>query len=141
MHIVFSEHEQVYLKDIINGIQFDKKRIIISDSIIYRKDKIGELPRICDIRYLWKLGSECSVVNAIIKICPEFYEDVHINTYEDFCNSSYDMLILIYDYSFYEIYTKNELDIFRIIKNVDRMNTIEISIKTDSTDMRKIMII
>ncbi len=141
MHIVFSEHEKACLKDLMNGIQMDGRKVVISDSIIYRKDKMGELPKICDIGYLWKLESECSVVSAIIKVCSRFIDDIEINTYEEFCNSNYDMIILIYDCSFYEIYTKNESDIFRVIKNADGMNTIEVSIKTDSTDMRKVMLV
>lgn len=81
------------------------------------------------------------LVSAIIKVYSNCTDNIIINTYEDFCNSNCDIIILIYDYLFYEIYLKKEDDIFKIIKNADSMDVIEIAVKTDKTDQRKEMAI
>lgn len=116
-------------------------QIYILESAVYRGGKNVEIPNGCDIKHLWRIESECTIVSAIIKIYSNCSSNMIINTYEDFCNRNCDIIILIYDYLFYEIYLKKEDDIFKIIKNADRMDVIEIAVKTDKTDQRKEMAI
>lgn len=85
-----------------------------------RDGKNVEIPNGCDIKHLWRIESECTIVSAIIKVYSNCTDNIIINTYEDFCNSNCDIIILIYDYLFYEIYLKKEDDIFKIIKNADK---------------------
>lgn len=141
VNIVFAEHGRVCLKDLLDGIQLDGYKISILESTVYRDGKNVEIPNGYDIKHLWRIESECTIVSAIIKIYSNCSDNMIINTYEDFCNSNCDIIILIYDYLFYEIYLKKEDDIFKIIKNADRMDVIEIAVKTDKTDQRKEMAI
>ena len=43
-------------------------QIYILESTVYRGGKNVEIPNGCDIKHLWRIESECTIVSAIIKI-------------------------------------------------------------------------
>ena len=109
VNVVFAEHGRACLKDLLDGMQLDGYKISILESTVYRDGKNVEIPNGCDIKRLWRIESECTIVSAIIKVYSNCTDNIIINTYEDFCNSNCDIIILIYDYLFYEIYLKKKM--------------------------------
>lgn len=66
----------------------------------------------------------------------DFFE---IHTYEEFQKSTCQILLLIYDCEFVEIYAKEQNVIIAIYDNAQNNNFIEIEYITDANDGRKIM--
>lgn len=59
-----------------------------------------------------------------------------INTYEDFLNSDCEIIFLLYDVDYVEIYVKSEAHLLQFIKNADAIGCPSITIKTDLNDGR-----
>lgn len=63
----------------------------------------------------------------------------NINSYEDFINSDCQMIILIYDCKYVEIYSKNEMEIYAIYQSAKNNKYMNISYITENNRDRNIM--
>lgn len=71
-----------------------------------------------------------------VKIYPTHTAKNDINTYEDFLNSDCEIIFLLYDVDYVEIYVKSEAHLLQFIKNADAIGCPSITIKTDLNDGR-----
>ena len=60
-----------------------------------------------------------------------------IHTYDDFIKSDCQLILLVYDCSYIEIYSKNQDEITAIYNNALKNNYLDIKLITDNNDMRK----
>lgn len=139
--IVFNGYRDARISKILIGIPVDNYTITVDDSMIYDGDNTIDCGGVVNYFDIIKIQNSCMIMNMSLYIGNGTINTKGVETYEDFISSNCDIIILIHDCIFYEIYSKSELYIYKILKNLDRMNAREISIKTDSTDTRTRMFV
>ena len=60
-----------------------------------------------------------------------------IHTYDDFIKSDCQLILLVYDCSYVEFYSKDQIEITAIYNNALKHNYLDINFITDNNDMRK----
>ena len=73
----------------------------------------------------------------VLHIYPPNAQCSTIDTYNDFLKSECQFLVLIYDGVFLEIYTKNSNTATVLYNNAGLCGALEVTIKTDDTDLRR----
>ena len=85
-------------------------------------------------RAFWNM--EYLVILITIQAYPKGSKTQKIVTYEDFMNSSCEIILLISDCTLIEIYSKDKNLILQFIENAEQCGCTEITIKTDKDDSR-----
>lgn len=136
IEIVFNRYEDAKITAILNKVPISNYTIIADNSIIYDRNDTIEYNGVINYDDIIRMQDLYMIMNMSLYIGACTMHVEKIETYEDFLKSDCDIVIIIYDCIFYEIYLKNESHIYQILKNLDDMNAREISIKTNSTDTR-----
>ena len=78
----------------------------------------------------------CLIISVNIQAYPSHKTKKHVVTYEDFQNSDCELMLLITDVKYVEVYAKSKSVIMNIIENAENCGCSEITIKTDKEDGR-----
>jgi hypothetical protein len=139
-----TSYEQV-IYDLLKNIEFNNYEWVISQyEIIFENDNNNDDIPVClsgkQIKKLIKDSGNYYVLFLNLQVYQKKSNFSKIESYNDFINSSCELIILFSDNSFIEIYFKSDYLKNIIIKNLDSMQ-IEYTVKTIENDSRKTMIL
>ena len=77
--------------------------------------------------------------SLVLHLYPENTDYEEIETYEDFLNSNCEMIILLYDFYYLEIYSKNQTWIQKLMHTAINTPGAVVEEKYEETDARTIM--
>ena len=77
------------------------------------------------------MSRSCLIISVNIQAYPSHKTKKHVVTYEDFQNSDCELMLLITDVKYVEVYAKSKSVIMNIIENAENCGCSEITIKTD----------
>ena len=113
------------------------------DWYIYDSEIISnQANEICDSRILQHeledllFDEALLIVFMNLQVFPKGEKPRKIKDYDDFMSSSCSFVVLVSDVYCFEIYTKNDEDILRFIRNAEICGGVNIRIKTDADDAR-----
>lgn len=125
------------LKHLLNNIPLTDYDWYISETEIIRDDKNQIWPLKMNGHELQNHLEESNLVIFInMQAYPKGANTSELNVYEDFLNSTCEIIILIYDVRFVEIYVKDKSLIMKFIENMEKCGCTQITIKTDKDDTR-----
>lgn len=77
----------------------------------------------------------------VLHIYPNGAEPRSLLTYEDYFDSPCELILLVYDVVYAEVYVKR-IDWFtRLLKNTEQLPLIHLALKTNQTDMRSVLLV
>lgn len=122
---------------ILRGLPLENHQIVIPDSTIYRNGIEAARPQEVNWDSILNLSQKDALVLRMILQCfPKGAAICDISTYTDFLSSDCDFLFLVCDCYYIEIYSKKSSWLQQILENVQEIEGIKVSIKTDETDGR-----
>ncbi len=140
--IEFEQHGiKNFLKCLFKNVDMSKYSFYLSEDEVYDNENIDfNGSRIENISndFSQFLNKDYLIIFLIIQVYLKNEKNATINSYEDFLNSDCQLMVLITDVSYVEIYFKNDELKNQIIKSVEDLN-IEYSIKTIDSDGRYTM--
>lgn len=129
------------LYSILKGINFDTYIWKVVESEIYKTDEetaelfSREIYNGIDFENIIKFN-EYQVIFANIQAYKRNTQIYELNNYEEFLASSCEIVVLIVDCRFVEIYSKSHITIEQIKSNVERLLFEDIEYITDDNDTR-----
>ena len=128
----FKSYEDVWEVLKFNGIDFEDYHF----SVIF-ENMVSDLPEIFPSRYFNTLISKGEIFNlAVFHLYRRDDKNECIDTYEDFLSGNCEMIILIADTCYVDIYCKNIDWLETIYKNAVNIPESNIKIKTRENDTR-----
>lgn len=114
----------------------------VVDSIYTSAKKSFVMPRHFLPEYLSVIQKSHAVFDCLVlHIYPIGKAEEEIETYEDFLRSSCEMIVLIYDGYFMEIYSKKQTWLYSLLKTAKNTTGISVRKKTESSDTRTEMFV
>lgn len=137
IELIYPFNSTPNIEKLLSGIQLKNHRCIIPDGTVYCNGIEVTLPsemRQEDISVLSQRGT------VILRIILQFFSQnsglCSIETYEDFLSSSCDLLLLICDCHYVEIYSKHNSWLAQIQMNAKNVPDIILSTKSNENDSR-----
>lgn len=128
-----------FLCDLFKSFNLDKYNFILKDTNIhgYDNNRLINLNEYSgrDFKNLICNSFEYKIYCAIIQISEE-KDFKFVNNYIEFINSKLNLIILIYDYSYVDVYCKNKNEIELLINNIKKINIEDFEEITDDNDER-----
>ena len=125
---------------LLKNIPLDKNQVVVSDGIVYKQKEYFQLSDFIVEKQLHDiLFSESLLLSAIFQFHSGNSVVSEINTYEDFLASNCNLMLIITDCYFIEIYFKDSGWLLTLLKNAENLGATSISVKTDITDGRNEM--
>ena len=135
-----SKYPGCYLTILLKNIPLDKNQVVVSDGIVYKQKEYFKLSDFIVEKQLHDiLFSESLLLSAIFQFHSGNSVVSEINTYEDFLASNCNLMLIITDCYFIEIYFKDSGWLLTLLKNAENLGATSISVKTDITDGRNEM--
>ncbi len=120
-----------------NGIDFENFYFHALDAMVFGKEQIVSVPETLqadDFKKLFEEDPYCPCLN--LRVYPVGTAPQKIDTYDDYRNSPCEMIVLVYDSAYVEIYTKNKTWLDTLIQNANELQGERIDLKTPETDGR-----
>ena len=122
---------------ILRGLPLENHQIVIPDTIIYCNGIKAARPQEVTWDSILNLSQKGTVVLQMILQCFQKGAVIcDISTYTDFLSSECDFLFLVCDCYYIEVYSKEASWLHQILENVEGIEGIKVTIKTDKTDGR-----
>ena len=136
--------------EMFKNISLDDTDVYVYDEEIIIKRSTRTFPiggdyhfpegKVSGAQFLHAIGSsnydDLYAIRISVQIYPSGSSKQDIVTYEDFLNSECNIIFLLCDVDYAEIYVKSESHLLQFIKNADRIGCKAIEIKTDLNDGR-----
>lgn len=124
-------------RKILRGLPLENHQIVIPDSTVYCNGIGTVRPQEVNWDSILNLSQKGTLVLRMILQCfPKGAAICDISTYTDFLSSDCDFLFLVCDCYYIEIYSKESSWLQKILENIQGIEEIKVSIKTDETDGR-----
>ena len=137
IELVFPQHCNVKLDQLLLNIPLLGHKFVIDDGIVYQKNSKIILQQVVDFSYIQRISkNDIFILSLVLQSYPRDAQIVNIDVYKDFKESRCDLLLLICDGSYVEIYCKDKSWLVQCIENAEMLGATEISIKTDISDQR-----
>lgn len=128
----------VQINELFNEIYLMDHDIYILDATIY-DESMNRVACPDHAKFPFFQNTKYYIQHMVLAIFPNNSTIENITTYEDFINSHCELLLLIYDVAYGEIYVKSKDWLFKLLDNIEKMKVKELCIKTDESDMRTAM--
>ena len=130
-----------FLYDMFQNIALEKYDLYIRDvDIAMGNESISdiELPDCMRGEEFLKAVDEKSYLTIFIDITayPKGAQKKELEVYEDFLDSKCEIVFLVHDVKYVEIYTKDDKILYQFIENAKKVGCKDLSIKTDENDDR-----
>jgi Protein of unknown function (DUF2691). len=133
----FPDSHDFNLDRLFRHINLDNYDWYICEHEIIKDDKNMAISEFIDSKGFNEIISEESLIILVnIQAYPKGAERITLEVYEDFKNSACEIIFLITDVNFVEIYAKNKGIIMQFIENAVQCGCENILIKTDKDDGR-----
>lgn len=91
-----------------SGINFENRFFFCVDSIAFIKSKLVALPKTFRAELFQEMiDLSCSADRMVVHLYPEGAEPERIDDYSQYMSSQCEMVLLVYDSYYFEIYSKN----------------------------------
>lgn len=128
----------VQINELFNDIYLMEHDIYIIDATMY-DESMNKVTCPNHTKFSFFQKTKYYIQHMMLEIIPNNSIIKNITTYEDFVKSQCELLLLIYDVAYGEIYVKNKDWLFKLLDNIEKMKVKELCIKTDESDMRTAM--
>ena len=135
---VLEQGKDLQISKLFQGIMLEDTQIYISESEIFRNNQLDQneatlidsmIKEHVEVPNSW-------IHNLILFLYPNSATASAIRTYKELLDSDCELVLLVYDMSYVEIYVKNSDLLEQLLNNVAQMPVVKLDIKTDQTDLR-----
>lgn len=122
-----------------SGIEFGTSSFSVADSSVFSGEKRIDLPETFAPGYFQELNRRSFVgERLVLHLYPAGAAPVEINNYDDFDKSLCEMVVLMYDCYFVEIYCKNQNWLQTLLQTAESIEGAEVYKKYKETDRRTV---
>ena len=122
------------------GIDFVNFYFDVVDAMLFSKGQIVSVPDRLQADEFEKLFEDDPYFPCLnLRVYPVCTDPQKIDTYDDYINSLCEMIVLVYDTAYVEIYTKNKNWLDTLIRNANKLQGVHLELKTAGTDGREAM--
>lgn len=135
---VLMQGKSLQISKLFQGIMLKDMQIYISESEIFRNNQpVQNGTTLIDSMIKEHVEIPNSWIhNLVLYLYPSSATASAIRTYKDLLDSDCELVLLVYDMSYVEIYVKDSDLLKQLLNNVAQMPVVNLDIKTDQTDLR-----
>ncbi len=139
--LVLKQGDSLNIASLFYGIDLERENIRVVESEIIVKNRVIRNDNNEEKRVVSAIKNQTENIKTLIhKLVAQFYPDgalpSAINTYYGFLRSDCDLVLLVYDMNYVEVYVKQWTWLCQLLKNAAQLPIVEFNIKTEQTDPR-----
>lgn len=123
-----------------SGIEFGSREFVAVDAAVYSKGIRITLPYSFKPSFFQELIDNCFVAERLVlHLYSDLISSKNIDNYQEYLKSNCEMIILIYDCFYVEIYCKKNIWLEKLYQTAQKISGVIVSKKYEDTDTRTAM--